>query len=208
MKLSHGFLKKQALLVSAALLVAFGSLAIPVNLANGFGNAEALEVTNIASPPVAGNAATVTTPATAVTQVHQKPAASKDTMTKPDRLTPLVNTAFRKLGLPYLFGGNDPDKALDCSAFVQYVFANNGIKLPRSSFAQVQTGSSVSRDHLQSGDLVFFATDGPGASHVGIYLGQGQFIHESPPGVQISRLDDNSIYQRAFVEGRRVLPQD
>src|SRR5205085_409751 len=84
----------------------------------------------------------------------------------------VVGVAMRYLGVPYVWGGSTP-RGFDCSGLVMYVFAQVGVSLPHSSYAQYGMGTPVSMGELQPGDLVFFA----GASHVGIYIGGGQFIH-------------------------------
>jgi cell wall-associated NlpC family hydrolase len=82
------------------------------------------------------------------------------------------------LGVPYVFGGMSPG-GFDCSGFVCYVFRQAGISLPRMADLQFDAVKHVSRSNLQTGDLVFFQTYAPGASHVGIYVGDGKFIHAS-----------------------------
>lgn len=106
-------------------------------------------------------------------------------------------------GTPYLFGGTSRH-GIDCSAFVQRVFADDfGIALPRSTHAQVLEGRAVRRDELQPGDLVFFRLGRQ--QHVGIYLYDGQFLHASTSrGVTRDRLDA-PYYARGFWTARRVL---
>ncbi len=81
----------------------------------------------------------------------------------------IISDAMSFLGVPYVFGGNSPEYGFDCSAFVQYVFAMNGISLPRTADYQFEEGTDVAMEDLRPGDLVFFETYAPGASHVGIY---------------------------------------
>jgi peptidoglycan DL-endopeptidase CwlO len=111
----------------------------------------------------------------------------------------VVGIAMQYLGVPYVWGGASP-RGFDCSGLVMYVFAQIGVSLPHSSYAQFNMGSAVSLDQLQPGDLVFFT----GASHVGIYIGGGQFIHAPHTGdvVKISSL--SGYYASAFIGGRRV----
>jgi cell wall-associated NlpC family hydrolase len=103
------------------------------------------------------------------------------------------------LGVPYHWGGSSPS-GFDCSGLVSYVFAQIGVSLPHSSYAQFNMGSPVSIGQLQPGDLVFFS----GASHVGIYIGGGSFIHAPHTGdvVKISSL--SGYYASAFIGGRRI----
>jgi peptidoglycan DL-endopeptidase CwlO len=111
----------------------------------------------------------------------------------------VVGIAMHYLGVPYVWGGASP-RGFDCSGLVMYVFAQIGVSLPHSTYSQVGMGTPVSITQLQPGDLVFFA----GASHVGIYIGGGQFIHAPHTGdvVKISSL--SGYYASAFYAGRRI----
>ncbi len=115
----------------------------------------------------------------------------------------------RYLGVTYRYGGTDPSAGLDCSGFVQIVFAELGLKLPRTSALQFQAGIEVARENLQEGDLVFFDTTGRGVSHVGIYLRDNQFIHaaSNPGKVTISSLTEK-YWQPKYLGARRVLTDD
>ena len=114
----------------------------------------------------------------------------------------IVNYARRFLGIPYVWGGSTPS-GFDCSGFVLFTFAHFGIRLSRTSYQQFRDGTPVYRADLIPGDLVFFDTDGPGASHVGIYTGANHFISASGPKVQINNL--NSLYWAShFLGGRRT----
>lgn len=103
--------------------------------------------------------------------------------------------ARQLLGTPYVWGGTDPDKGLDCSGFVQYVLRQVGVNMPRISAAQAQSGRSTDIANLQAGDLVGWNNSkrNNGADHVAIYLGNGQIIEAPRPGmgVRIRTLDDN-----------------
>jgi cell wall-associated NlpC family hydrolase len=111
----------------------------------------------------------------------------------------VVGVAMHYLGVPYVWGGSSP-RGFDCSGLVMYAFAAIGISLPHSSYAQFNMGTPVSIGQLQAGDLVFFS----GASHVGIYIGGGQFIHAPHTGdvVKISSL--SGYYSSAWAGGRRI----
>jgi lipoprotein Spr len=87
----------------------------------------------------------------------------------------ISSSALDWLGVPYKWGGQTKI-GVDCSAMVQKVFKENGITLPRTSFEQFRTGIGIAKASLKKGDLVFFSTAGAGASHVGIFIGEGQFI--------------------------------
>jgi cell wall-associated NlpC family hydrolase len=94
---------------------------------------------------------------------------------------------------------------MDCSGLVYRVLASHGIRAPHNSRALYRLGKSVAREDLQAGDLVFFHTRGRGISHVGIYLGDGKFIHASSAKgrVRVDRLDEG-YYARRYVGARRV----
>ena len=114
----------------------------------------------------------------------------------------LVNNALSLLGVPYVWGGTSRS-GFDCSGFAQYVFKGSGISLPRNSYEQFKVGSSVDRAQLQLGDMVFFATYAPGASHVGIYIGGGRFVGAANSGVIISDIN-SSYYSSRYIGARRV----
>ncbi|MBE6976703.1 MAG: NlpC/P60 family protein [Ruminococcaceae bacterium] len=116
----------------------------------------------------------------------------------------IVNTAKQYIGVPYVWGGTSP-KGFDCSGLVQYVFKAHGISLPRTTKQQWTVGASISKQQLKVGDLVFFAnTYTSGISHVGIYVGNNQFIHaSSSQGVIISSL--SNTYWAAHYYGCRSI---
>ena len=116
-----------------------------------------------------------------------------------------IATAKKYIGVPYLWGGSTPS-GFDCSGFVQYVFKVHGISLNRTCETQYKHGSYVSKSNLKPGDLVFFQnTYKEGISHVGIYIGGGQFIHaSSSKGVVISNLS-SSYYVSHYYGARRIL---
>jgi len=116
----------------------------------------------------------------------------------------VVQESLRYQGVPYVFGGTSPN-GFDCSGFTRYVFAQAGVYLPRAADEQYEVGQYVSYSRLQSGDLVYFSTYEPGASHVGIYLGNGQFISAtSSRGIAIARMDSGYWGDR-YLGARRVL---
>lgn len=114
----------------------------------------------------------------------------------------LTRSALRFLGVPYSFGGTSAS-GFDCSGFVQHVFAMLGISLPRTADAQYDVGHrAVGGPH--PGDLVFFDTYG-GVSHVGIYLGDGKFVHASSShGVMVSHLSE-SYWASRYVGAKRLI---
>ncbi|PTQ87529.1 C40 family peptidase [Agitococcus lubricus] len=124
------------------------------------------------------------------------------------KLQEAAMAAISFVGKPYSFGGSNPDTGFDCSGLVQYVLDQSGIKkLPRTSREMYQYSRPVDNDSLVVGDLLFFQTNNSEqVNHVGIYVGEGRFIH-SPSTGNVIRLDrlDQSYWQKAFVGARRVL---
>jgi cell wall-associated NlpC family hydrolase len=112
-----------------------------------------------------------------------------------------ADAALGQLGTPYVWAGSQPG-GFDCSGLVMWAFAQVGVSLPHSSYAQYGYGVPVSRDQLQPGDLVFF----DGLGHVGIYIGGDQFVHAPHTGdvVKISSLSEG-WYTSTFVGARRIL---
>ena len=116
----------------------------------------------------------------------------------------IVQTSMQYIGVPYVFGGTTP-YGFDCSGYVRYVFAQAGVALPRMADEQYYYGSPISTSELRAGDLVFFSTYTYGPSHVGIYLGDNNFINASSSrGVVIDSLG-NSYWSSTYIGARRVL---
>lgn len=117
----------------------------------------------------------------------------------------IINTAKSYLNVPYVWGGTSA-QGFDCSGFIQYVYGKHGVSLPRVTSDQYNAGTAISKSSLKPGDLVFFETYKPGASHVGIYLGNNQFIHASSGAgkVIISNLT-STYYIEHYIGSRRVL---
>ena len=114
----------------------------------------------------------------------------------------IIADAMRLQGVPYVFGGTSP-YGFDCSGFVQYVFRNAGIVLPRMADEQYYAARKVHAPKI--GDMVFFSTYLPGVSHVGVYIGDNSFIHASSSrGVTISSLDDG-YWSARYVGAATVL---
>ncbi|MBR1590813.1 MAG: C40 family peptidase [Acidaminococcaceae bacterium] len=120
--------------------------------------------------------------------------------------TKILKTAAQYKGVPYVFGGTTP-RGFDCSGYVQYVFAKHGVRLTRTADTQALEGKYVSRKALRPGDLVFFTTYEPGASHVGIYAGNNRFWNAtSSRGIMLSDLTD-SYWGPRYYTARRILTE-
>jgi cell wall-associated NlpC family hydrolase len=115
----------------------------------------------------------------------------------------IVKTAQKYMGVPYVWGGDKPD-GWDCSGFTQYVMRESGITIPRTAAEQYSTGTAVDKNDLKVGDLVFFTTYKPGASHVGFYMGDGKFIHASSAAKQVTINSlSESYYTEHYIGARR-----
>jgi cell wall-associated NlpC family hydrolase len=117
----------------------------------------------------------------------------------------LSGTAMSLRGAPYRNGGIDPVSGFDCSGFVKYVYEQHGVKMPREVREQFRLGKNVDRDQLEPGDLVFFSTVAPGASHVGIMIGGDQFVH-APSERGVVRVESLSqqYWSSRFIGAKRV----
>lgn len=125
-----------------------------------------------------------------------------------DQASGLVINAMAFLGVPYRWGGNSFDTGFDCSGFVKAVFEQSvGKVLPRRSDQQAAATQVIDRSELRPGDLVFFNTMRRAFSHVGIYVGEGRFIHSPRAGAHV-RMEDMrvSYWNSRFNGARRVLP--
>lgn len=128
----------------------------------------------------------------------------------------IVGLAKQFLGTPYSWGGGGPGGpsrgfgrgagtvGFDCSSFLQYVWAKQGVSIPRVTYDQFRAGRAVNSKQLKPGDAVFFRPGARGPEHVGMYIGNGQFIHAPKTGdvIKVSRLND-SYYRRNFMGARR-----
>ena len=133
-----------------------------------------------------------------------------------DRSTGAGGAALRKevarsalgfLGRPYRWGGSSPETGLDCSGLTMAAYRLNGLALPRAAAEQFASGEVVSAGTLQQADLVFFATGRRSKpTHVGLYLGEGRFIH-APSSGDVVRIDElaGSYYQRTYLGARSYL---
>ena len=138
-------------------------------------------------------------------QVRQTFAQTASAMT--ERASNLVVTALGFLGVPYRYGGNTAASGFDCSGFVRAIYEQTaGFVLPRRSDEQAAATQTIDRSELAPGDLVFFNTTRRAYSHVGIYMGDGKFIHAPRTGAVV-RVEDlyGSYWQARFDGARRVL---
>lgn len=117
----------------------------------------------------------------------------------------ILRTADSFIGVPYRWGGESVEEGFDCSGFTMTVYQLNGLDLPRSSRAQWNSGVSVSRGELEKGNLVFFRTTGSRKiSHVGIYDGNGRFIHAPGKGKKVRRSSLNNRYYKKRYAGAKT----
>ncbi|MDE2047136.1 MAG: C40 family peptidase [Betaproteobacteria bacterium] len=146
----------------------------------------------------------VLSPALAPTPAPAPPASLLDQAV--DKAGELVLGAMGQLGIRYKRGGTTPERGFDCSGFVQHVYRNTvGLLLPRTSAEMAHEGTKVSKSELQPGDLVFFNTLRRTYSHVGIYIGDGKFVHAPSTG-GVVRVESMNVpyWQRRYNGARRV----
>jgi len=125
----------------------------------------------------------------------ESPSASND----------VVRSAYAYRGTPYRWGMSRPG-GFDCSGFTKYIYGRKGVTLPRTAAEQYHAGRAVGHRNMKPGDLVFFHTTRSGISHVGMYVGNGKFVHSSSSksgGVRVDSLD-SGYYNKAFRGARRV----
>lgn len=132
-------------------------------------------------------------------------AALQDAPTTSSSIRTVLQRAFALLGTPYRWGGTSPDRGFDCSGLVGYVFRTIGIDLPRVSRAMANEGTAIAdRNALAEGDLVFFGKRGR-VDHVGIYVGEGKFVHAPRTGrdVTVSSLS-SGYWSQTYLQARRL----
>jgi len=120
----------------------------------------------------------------------------------------ILLNAKKYLGGKYVWGGTQP-KGFDCSGYTQYIYKKEGVSIPRTAYEQSKVGKEVSRFNLKKGDLLFFLTDksrGIPVTHVGMYIGEGKFIHAASKrkGIIITSLEE-SRYASLFVKATRII---
>lgn len=170
----------------------------------------------MAVPAFAANLANIASGT--ATDLPAMPSVTADVMAMPAKPAPApaesassrvqdaLKRAFSLLGTPYRWGGTSPETGFDCSGLVGYVFRTIGIDLPRVSREMAGAGTPVNdRDALAKGDLVFFGRSGSRIDHVGIYIGDGKFLHAPRTGrdVTVSSLT-SGYWSQKFLQARRV----
>ncbi|MES2355959.1 MAG: C40 family peptidase [Pseudomonadota bacterium] len=151
---------------------------------------------------------------------HSAFAIEEDTTPKPNSIlsgtvenvrataSELIIHAMGLLGVNYQYGGNTPSTGFDCSGFVSHVFREAaGVALPHSAYQMSLVGQKISNKELQPGDLVFYNTLKRAFSHVGIYVGNNQFIHSPSPGKAVEIVDMKDRYWLNRYQGARRVPQ-
>lgn len=149
--------------------------------------------------PLAASAA----PASTIPTLRVGPDPREERSTPaPSPLASAVSAARSRIGSAYAMGATGP-RAFDCSGLTTYAFSRAGVGLPRTSQAQFGAGQGVERGAIRSGDLVFFSTNGPGASHVGVATGRGTVISATSSGVMEHAMSD-AYWGGHYVGARRV----
>lgn len=170
----------------------------------------------LAEKGLLGPAASASTPSAVVEEVADpianfaKPSAASLVQQMRDSASDMVITAMNFLGVPYRRGGSSAETGFDCSGFTRHIFERSiGLILPRKADEQAQTSSliSIGRDELRPGDLVFFNTLRRTFSHVGIYIGEGKFIHSPRSGSEVRVEDMRMAYWNKRFTGARRAPQ-
>ena len=120
----------------------------------------------------------------------------------------IVRFARNMMNKNYAYGGNDPSKGFDCSGLVYYAYKEAGITIPRTSAAQYKKARKIDLKDAKEADVVFFSTYAPGATHVGIYLGNGKFIHSPSEGKKVQMVDmENPYWKNNFYGAASFFPQ-
>ncbi len=143
-------------------------------------------------------------PAGRATHTSARPASGMSARNAPERSQEMVFQALAAADVPYHYGGESHATGFDCSGLVAHVYREAfGIVLPHNTRAQSEAGTKITREELQPGDLVFYNTQGKPFSHVGIYLGDGRFIHAPKTGSAVRVEDMHASYWAKRYSGAR-----
>ncbi|PBS12586.1 glycoside hydrolase [Lysobacteraceae bacterium NML93-0792] len=198
---------RTALLASVLTLATAPAFAGPGLAGDSADQLEALQSTSVAKAITAPTVQLPQPEMLLASDINQLIALEVDKPVAADgRVETLLKRALTLIGTPYRWGGSSPDSGFDCSGLVGYVFRTAlGIDLPRVSRDMAQNGERVERASLNAGDLVFFGRRGNRIDHVGIYLGEGRFVHAPRTGkdVMVSELD-SGYWATRFKSARRV----
>lgn len=135
---------------------------------------------------------------------EEKIKSSTNILPTAEDVTIFINKAKSYLGVPYLMGGKDPSKGLDCSGFVKLAIENSlGMVVPRTAIEISKIGEKILKSELKPGDLVFFNTRKKEFSHVGIYIGNSKFIHSPRKGYTVTIDNMNQSYWTTRFNGAR-----
>ena len=117
----------------------------------------------------------------------------------------IISTAKAQIGKPYRYGGTSPKTGFDCSGLINFSYKKAGLTVPRTTTQLYKTSSPVKKKHLKRGDLVFFRINRRTISHVGLYLGNGKFVHAPSSGKRVNIANMNDKYWRhRFSRGGRI----
>lgn len=159
--------------------------------------------------PPAGSAADLASAPPPLRTTVERAGVSSD---RAELVSSVLGTALDAMGTPYKWGGTgEADGGFDCSGLIQYAYGQHGITLPRRSADQATEGDKVDKriDALLPGDILTFSNGGGRVTHVGLYLGEGKFIHSANDGVQVSLLSAEDVYGRwwwrRWVGARRIV---
>ena len=162
----------------------------------------------VVSPPAPGPASVSSAPPPLRTTIERSGVSSD----RVELISSVLGTALEAMGTPYKWGGTgEADGGFDCSGLIQYAYGQHGITLPRRSADQALHGEKIEKrfDALLPGDILTFSNGGGRVTHVGLYLGEGKFIHSANDGVQVSLLSADDVYGRwwwrRWVGARRIV---
>ena len=175
-----------------------------ITAANRLANSNKLSVGQVLVIPAENKTFSETQAAVASTQTVNK--ADLNPPANLDARERLVEAGFNLLGVRYRYGGTSEKTGLDCSALVKNLFEKLGFTLPRSSREQYKEGEKVAKEDLQKGDLVFFSSGGKTPTHVGIYIGDNQFLHAASKAKKVIISDlSKTWYDFRYLGARRIL---